>query len=180
MTRLKLGEIEADVVLKDIQRKLRQQERETRREYLDRESHFVWGSRYLLTIVEADAAPRVTLEHRRLILQVRPASDTAKKASVLDEWYREQLKAALPPLLAKWEPLLGLKVERFFVQRMKTRWGSCSHESAAAWQQHRALTLEGLAPRGRWPRLARRRSRDRRRARRPGRLLRRSSPVACH
>ncbi len=28
--------------------KLREQERETPREYLDRESHYVWGKRYLL------------------------------------------------------------------------------------------------------------------------------------
>ena len=44
----------------------------------------------------------------------------------MDGWYREQLKEAVPPLIAGWEPLMGVKVERFFVQQMKTKWGSCN------------------------------------------------------
>ena len=41
-------------------------------------------------------------------------------------WYREQIKAAAPDLIAKWGPRMGVKVERFFVQQMKTKWGSCN------------------------------------------------------
>jgi len=37
----------------------------------------------------------------------------------------------VPPLIARWAPLLGVKVARFFIQRMKTRWGSCNHEEGA-------------------------------------------------
>src|SRR5205814_328610 len=44
-------------------------------------------------------------------------------------WRREQLKAAIPVLIAKWELLMGVQVHRFFVQRMKTKWGSCCHGS---------------------------------------------------
>jgi predicted metal-dependent hydrolase len=44
----------------------------------------------------------------------------------MDEWYRSQVKQAVPGLIAKWEPLIEVKVERFFVQRMKTKWGSCT------------------------------------------------------
>lgn len=112
------------------QRKVREQEREPLREYLDRESHYVWGKRYLLKVIEKDAAPEVELKHSQLVLQVRPATGEEKKQAILDEWYRTQLKAAVPPLIAKWEPLVRVKVERFFVQRMKTKWGSCSPASA--------------------------------------------------
>jgi hypothetical protein len=111
------------------QKKLREQARETPREYLDRESHYVWGKRYLLTLIEKDTAPEVRLKHNTLLLQVRPGSSEEKKQEVLQEWYREQLKAAVVPLIAKWEPLVGAKVERFFVQRMKTKWGSCSPDA---------------------------------------------------
>src|SRR5437762_5015234 len=45
--------------IKQQQRKLREQERESRREYLERESHYVWGKRYLLKVFEQDAAPDV-------------------------------------------------------------------------------------------------------------------------
>jgi len=112
--------------IKQQQQKLQEQERETPREYLDRESHYVWGKRTLLKIVEQDVAPIVSLQHSTLWLQVRPGTDEARKQAVVAAWYREQLKEAAPPLIAKWEPLMGVKVARFFVQHMKTRWGSCN------------------------------------------------------
>jgi predicted metal-dependent hydrolase len=112
------------------QRKMLGQERETPREYLDRESHYVWGKRYLLKLVEKDSAPHVELKHRQILLQTRPATGEEKKEAILDEWYRSQLKAAVPPVIAKWEPLIGVKVERLFVQRMKTKWGSCNPRGA--------------------------------------------------
>jgi predicted metal-dependent hydrolase len=117
--------------IKQQQRKLREQERETPREYLDRESHWVWGKRYLLKVVEADGPPCVEVKHSKMFLQVRPATREAKKQAVLDQWYREQLKAAAAPLIAKWEPIIGVHVRRLFVQRMRTRWGSCNPASAS-------------------------------------------------
>ncbi len=108
------------------QKKLRDQERETFREYLTRESHYVWGQRYLLGIVEADGPPAVELTAGKMLLRIRPgASDEAREAMV-SKWYREQLKAVIPALLAKWEPIIGVRAERFFVRKMKTKWGSCN------------------------------------------------------
>lgn len=108
------------------QKKLQAQERESPREYLNRESHDVWGKRRLLKLVEADAPPEVELKHATLVLRIRPGTPSAKRRDILEAWYREQLKVAIPAVVAKWEPLMGVKVNRFFVQRMKTRWGSCS------------------------------------------------------
>jgi predicted metal-dependent hydrolase len=110
------------------QKKVTEQEREPPREYLERESHYVWGKRYLLHVIEKHAPPAVELHHRRIVLHVRPSSP---KQAVLEEWYRAQLKEAAPPLIAKWEALMGVKVQRFFVQKMKTKWGSCSRLSAS-------------------------------------------------
>jgi predicted metal-dependent hydrolase len=112
--------------IKSHQRKLLAQERESPREYIDRESHYLWGKRYLLKVVEADSAPGVELRHKTLMLHVRPGTSESRRASILEEWYRERLKEALPPLLAKWQPLIRVKVRKVFVQRMKTKWGSCS------------------------------------------------------
>lgn len=113
--------------IKHQQRKLLEQDRETPREYLDRESHYVWGKRYLLKIVELDKPPSVQLKHKWIILQVRPGADEFKKQEVLEEWYRDQLKDAAPALVTKWEALMKVEVKHFFVQRMKTKWGSCNH-----------------------------------------------------
>lgn len=111
------------------QRKLQAQERETPREYLNKESHYLWGKRYLLEISHADAAPAVSLTPRKLKLQVRPGADQARCEEVLDGWYRQQVRDAVPALLAKWEPILKVKAQRVFVQRMKTKWGSCNHRA---------------------------------------------------
>lgn len=108
------------------QRKLLSQERETAREYLNRESHYVWGKRYLLRIVEADSAPTVRLNHSTLELSIRPGSDASRRREALDAWYRDQIRAVVPALLKKWEALLGVKARRVLVQHMKTQWGSCN------------------------------------------------------
>jgi predicted metal-dependent hydrolase len=112
--------------IKQQQHKLQEQERETPREYLDRESHYFWGKRYLLRVRESETPPDVLLHHSTLLLQVRPGTDTARRAAVMDEWYRYQLKQVALPLIEKWEKLLGVTVGRLFVQHMKTRWGSCN------------------------------------------------------
>jgi len=101
--------------IKQQQKKLQEQERETPREYVDRESHYVWGKRYLLRVIEGNEAPSVALQHSRMLLRVRPGTDAKKKQAIVEAWYRQQLKNAVLPLIARWEPLMGVKVERFFV-----------------------------------------------------------------
>jgi predicted metal-dependent hydrolase len=117
--------------IKQQQIKVNAQQREPAREYLERESHYVWGKRYLLKLIEKEAAPSVELKHSHLVLQIRPASIEAKKQAILDDWYRTQLKAVAPAIIAKWEPLMKVKVARLYVQHMKTKWGSCAVTSAS-------------------------------------------------
>lgn len=112
--------------IKQQQKKLREQERETPREYLNRESHYLWGKRYLLTVQEKDRTPSIELRHRRILLSVRPGASEERKQEIFEVWHREQLKQAVLPLLAKWQPSMGVTVSRVFVQRMKTKWGSCN------------------------------------------------------
>lgn len=108
------------------QQKLAQQQREPEREYVERESHMVWGKRYLLKVIEAEAAPRVQLTPRQLRLHVRPGSDPTQRQQVLDAWYRQQVRDTAAPLLQHWQTRLNVTATRCYVQRMKTRWGSCN------------------------------------------------------
>ena len=108
------------------QGKLQAQARETPREYLDRESHDVWGRRYLLRVVQGEGAPSVELTPRHLVLTVRPGANQATKEAVIAQWYRDQVKVLVPALIAKWAPVLDVSVKRVFVQQMKTKWGSCN------------------------------------------------------
>ena len=115
--------------IKQQQTKLREQERETPREYVDRESHYLWGKRYLLSVAESDQPPTIELRHSRILLRVRPETNQRRRQAFLEEWYRGQIKTAVPPLISRWEPRIDVRLERFFVQRMKTKWGSCNHEA---------------------------------------------------
>lgn len=115
--------------IKDQQKKLLDQDREPLREFLDRESHYVWGQRYLLRLEEIDGPPKIELGPQTLHMKIRPGTSKGKMAELLEDWYRDQLRDHVPELVAKWESLLGLKIERVFIQQMKTKWGSSSPES---------------------------------------------------
>ena len=117
--------------IKKQQSKLRAQQREAPREYLDRESHYVWGKRYLLKIEATEAPPRIELKYNKLVLSVRPGTDPARKQAILEAWYRDNLRQAIPALIEKWQSRMGVRVTRFYVQSMKTKWGSCSVHSGS-------------------------------------------------
>ncbi|WP_338848907.1 SprT family zinc-dependent metalloprotease [Massilia sp. W12] len=116
--------------IKREQRKILDQVREAPHEFLERESHYVWGKRYLLRVQEHDAAPALELQHSHLLLRWRPDTPEARKEELLNGWYRELIKAEIPGLLQKWQPLMGVQAARVFVQHMKTKWGSCNPAAA--------------------------------------------------
>ncbi len=105
---------------------LHAQARETPRRFVTRESHYLWGRRYLLSVKEAQAKPSVHLSHRIITLTVRPGSSAEKREAVMREWHRSLLHQVVPGLIAKWEPTLGVRAGGYFLQRMKTKWGSCN------------------------------------------------------
>jgi predicted metal-dependent hydrolase len=113
--------------IREQQQKLRNQARETPRQFVTRESHRLWGRRYLLTIAHADTKPRVRIDHKRITLTVRPGSNAEKRAEVMHKWHKSLLHEVVPTLIRKWEAKLGVRVMRYFLQRMKTRWGGCNH-----------------------------------------------------
>lgn len=114
--------------IREQQKKLEHQARETRRQFIERESHYLWGRRYLMTIVHRETKPFVSLDHKRITLTVRPGSSARKRAEVIHEWHKSLLHQAAPPLIKKWERKLKVKVAGYFLQRMKTKWGSCNHQ----------------------------------------------------
>lgn len=115
--------------IREQQAKLRRQERETPREFIERESHYLWGRRYLLSVREEEAKPSVRLGHRSITLTVRPGSSRDKREAVMHAWHRTLLHEAVPPLIRKWETRVGVEVAGYFLQRMKTKWGGCNHRA---------------------------------------------------
>jgi predicted metal-dependent hydrolase len=115
--------------IRDQQRKLVCQARETPRQFVERESHYVWGRRYLMTVDYQDVKPSVILSNKRITLIVRPGSSTEKRAELMHEWHKLLLHEVVPPLVQKWERKLNVSVSGYFLQRMKTKWGSCNHSA---------------------------------------------------
>jgi predicted metal-dependent hydrolase len=115
--------------IRDRQQQFLNQVRETPRQFIGRESHYLWGRRYLLTVVYKDIKPSVTLDHKRITIIVRPGSDASKRAEVFHEWHKSLLHEVVPPLIQKWQTKMGVEVTEYFLQRMKTKWGSCNHQA---------------------------------------------------
>jgi predicted metal-dependent hydrolase len=112
--------------IRDQQQKLRSQARESPRQFVTRESHYLWGKRYLLQVVEEEAKPSVRTDHRHIMLSIRPGCTVAKRRAVMHAWHKELLHAAVPPLIREWESRTDVAVQRYFLQRMKTKWGGCN------------------------------------------------------
>tara|TARA_Y100001980_G_C14192928_1_gene59486 strand:- start:39 stop:497 length:459 start_codon:yes stop_codon:yes gene_type:complete len=87
----------------------------------------------LSTLYEVDAAPKVKIDHKHIHLYVRPNTNLEKKRSIIEEWYRAELKKITPRLIAKWEKKIGVKSNEFGVKKMRTKWGTCNTEAKRIW-----------------------------------------------
>jgi predicted metal-dependent hydrolase len=110
------------------------QPRQSKREYVPRESHYFFGRRYLLNIVEHEGRAKVEIRRsRQLDLFVPAGADAAQREKVLIKWYRKELKARIPRLIEKWQAVIGVQISDWGVKRMKTKWGSCNREAHRIW-----------------------------------------------
>ena len=110
------------------------QERQSQREFVTGESHYFAGKRYRLDVTERDCPPKVhLLNNTRIALTVRPGTDRDKREAIFHAWYREHLRSQLPPLLAKWQPKMGVTVNEVRIKKMKTLWGSCNIDAKRIW-----------------------------------------------
>jgi len=110
------------------------QPRQSERQMVTGESHYVFGQRYRLEVIERWGHHEVLSPNNgKLLLFVTPGTSTQNRATVLNEWYRHQLKARIPDLLSHWQPLIGQEVSAWGVKKMKTKWGSCNIGDRRIW-----------------------------------------------
>lgn len=110
---------------------LQNADRQTERRMASGETHYIWGKRYRLNA--DDGRPRVVPKGKTLWLTAPAGLDDEQKRQILDRWYRRQIKAALPPLLEKWQQVIGQEASKVVVRRMKTKWGTCQQASRSIW-----------------------------------------------
>ena len=102
-------------------------------EYVTGEVHPFQGRHYRLNVMEQIGTPRVIPHEDCLEMQVRPNSEIAQRAAVLSAWYRAQLQAQIPELIAHWQPIMGVQVAEWRIKQMKTKWGTCNTRVQRIW-----------------------------------------------
>lgn len=116
------------------QEDFRRHHREPEYKMITGECHSFRGRRYRLDVVERKERPEVRVVDRATLeLKIPPGMDTPARRSVLERWYRQQLKALLPALIDLWSPVVGVEVAECRVKRMKTRWGTCNIAAKRIW-----------------------------------------------
>lgn len=120
--------------IKRQQSRFEDQERQSAREYVTGESHYFQGRRYRLNIEYHTGPPRVVIRNKSIIdFYVREDTDTRQREKAFLAWYRKEIKALIPPLIEKWEKIIGVKVAEWGVKQMKTKWGTCNIEARRIW-----------------------------------------------
>ena len=119
--------------IKRQQAKFEARPRQSAREMVSGESHYFLGRRYRLRVLEAEGPPTIRLRGRFIELQVRPGQSKAQRELVLDQWYRQQIKLLIPPMVDKWQKILGVSLAEWGVKKMKTRWGTCNTVARRIW-----------------------------------------------
>ena len=111
-----------------------QQDRQSIREMVTGESHYVQGRRYRLNVIEHEGPASISLRNNSTLeLRVRPGTSREKREAVLHQWYRQLMREQIPELIAKWEPLIGVNVTDWGIKKMKTRWGTCNISARRIW-----------------------------------------------
>ena len=107
--------------------------RQSQREMVTGESHYLWGVRRRLVVVERPGRAHLEVDGDKLMLYTSAESTADRRRKDLDQWYRKQLREALPDLIATWEAELDVAVPKWTIRRMKTKWGSCNRQTRHIW-----------------------------------------------
>ncbi|MDR2832164.1 MAG: M48 family metallopeptidase [Streptococcaceae bacterium] len=120
--------------IKRNQRNFLLQERQTERQFIERESHYFQGKRYLLNIVETDKKQQVVIKNKTYLqLEVKSNATLETKARIMNDWYRTELKKTVQPFIDKWVTQIGVQLNDWQIKQMKTKWGTCNIEDKRIW-----------------------------------------------
>jgi len=110
------------------------QDRQSQRDIVSGESHYFAGRRYRLDVIERHGRPKMCVRNSSTLeMTAPPGSERYVRERILERWYRQQLREAIPPLLEKWQPIIGVRVNEVHIKKMKTLWGSCNIEAGRIW-----------------------------------------------
>lgn len=110
-------------------------EKQPEGKFISGENHYFLGHSYLLNVIYTNSRKQgVTIRNNTYLdLFVHEGSTKQQRKKVMREWYRSELKALIPSLIKKWEPIIGVRVNSWGVKLMKTRWGTCNIVAKRIW-----------------------------------------------
>lgn len=110
------------------------QERQSIREMVNGECHYLWGKKYRLKLVEAQGKYAVIAKgNGKLELAVSQNTSTDNKLKLLNRFYRDEMQRSIKKLLPQWEKKLGVNADSINIKKMKTKWGSCNIQAKRIW-----------------------------------------------
>ena len=110
------------------------QPRQTNREMVSGECHYLWGRSYRLNLIEQQGRHQaIVAAGNKINLMVSPGTLTEHKERTLNEFYRNELKTCVGKLIDKWQDTLGVKPAFIGIKKMKTKWGSCNTQDKRIW-----------------------------------------------
>lgn len=115
-----------DWVMKQ-RRDIAEMPRQTEREYVSGENHYLFGNRYRLKVEEITIGQSsISIHGDTMHMQVRRQ---ANRHTLIQEYYRMQLKECIEVLVDKWAKKLDLIDFTWQIKHMRTQWGSCTKKS---------------------------------------------------
>lgn len=127
------GEVIKNFVLRKIpdiikaQDRMRNQFRQSKREYISGESCYYYGVPYMLQINYHDKKySKIERVPNKIIMTVPAGTSYERRKKLLTEWYRAELKQILPVIIKRCENKMNLHINACKIRNMKTRWGSCN------------------------------------------------------
>lgn len=129
VTALRMAVISRIPWIRKQQKSFADQPRQSKREMVSGESHYLWGKHYRLDIVETTGKHGVSVGDRTLRMTINPATTQDNRIKLLNEFYRSLLKKRLEEISPEWIQVIGVEPSCISVKRMKTKWGSCNTSS---------------------------------------------------
>ena len=110
------------------------QERQTKREYVSGESHYIFGKKHQLTVKKSDTKQEIKITKKKSIeLTIKPKTTIYQRQVMFEKFYRDELEKIIPKLLEKWEKKVEVKVKEVRIKKMKTKWGTCNAKDKRIW-----------------------------------------------
>lgn len=113
--------------------KMLSQERQSKREYVSGESHYLWGKPYRLQVVYEGTRHTIMKTPTKIILTVPEGTDMVARERFFTEWYRQELKRVLDSVVESCEKKTGIHADEYRIKNMRTRWGTCNIDERRIW-----------------------------------------------